>query len=69
MRKENLGENKRVMELINKQYLNLEEIGELEESEEVDFTVNCGYSGVNVNYIWYAVKMVNGEEYSVYCIE
>lgn len=57
----------RVMELIEKKILTVEELEELEGSPEVTNIENNGHSGIGYinNLVWYTVT-VDGEEYSVY---
>ena len=57
----------RVMELIEKKILTVEELEELEESPEVTRIENNGHSGIGDinNLIWYSVT-IGEEEYDVY---
>lgn len=54
----------RLMELIEKELLTLEEMEEIEEMAEV-FTEDNGMSGQHIGYHWYTVK-ASGEEYDIY---
>lgn len=56
---------KRVIELLEKQFLNYEEFEELEEAPELDFE-DCGMSGRHYNKHWYIFKTEEGEEYDIY---
>ena len=57
---------KRLMELVDKKFLTSEEIGEIYSMKEVDqVEYNC-YSGLYINYYWFTVYTVDGEEYDVY---
>lgn len=57
---------KRLMELVNKKFLTSEEISELYSMKEVDQVEYNGYSGLYINYYWFTVYTVDGEEYDVY---
>ena len=54
---------KRFKELVNKRFLTLEELEELETM--VDYIQFNGLSGAYVGYKWYSIA-VNEEEYDVY---
>ena len=57
---------KRLMELIGKKFLTNEEIGEIYSMQEVKQVEYNGYSGLYINYYWFTVYTVDGEEYDVY---
>ena len=57
---------KRLMELVDKKFLTSEEISELYSMKEVDQVEYNGYSGLYINYYWFTVYTVDGEEYDVY---
>lgn len=52
--------------LLDKKFLNLEELKEVEMNENVKMIDNCGNSGYHNGYIWYVITLNNNEEYSVY---
>ena len=58
--------SKRLSELVEKKFLTSEEIGEIYSMSEVDKVEYNGYSGLYINYYWFAVYTVDGEEYDVY---
>ena len=58
--------NKRLTELVDKKFLTNEEIGEIYSMKEVDQVEYNGYSGLYINYYWFTVYTVDGEEYDVY---
>ena len=58
--------NKRLAELVEKKFLTNEEIGEIYSMKEVDQVEYNGYSGLYINYYWFTVYTVDGEEYDVY---
>ena len=57
---------KRLMELVDKKFLTNEEIGEIYSMQEVKQVEYNGYSGFYINYYWFTVYTVDGEEYDVY---
>ena len=57
---------KRLMELVDKKFLTSEEIDEIYSMQEVDQVEYNGYSGLYINYYWFTVYTVDGEEYDVY---
>jgi len=57
----------RLMELLEKKIITLEELQEIEEHEQVTNVENCGNSGKNIGYIWYNVATEDGEEHDIYC--
>lgn len=56
---------KRLIDLLKKEFLTFEELEEIEGAEEVEKVENCGSSGLHYGYTWFVVK-ANNEEYSVY---
>lgn len=58
---------KRIKELIDKEFLSLEELEELLESDNVIFWQNNGNSGEHNGYTWYSVTTKN-EEFDVYLV-
>mgnify|MGYP007069480943 CR=1 FL=1 len=58
--------DRRIMELLNKEFVTTEELEEIEEHCKVLEVENCGNSGKNIGYTWFNVKTTWGEEYSVY---
>ena len=58
--------NKRLAELVEKKFLTSEEISEIYSMKEVDQVEYNGYSGLYINYYWFTVYTVDGEEYDVY---
>jgi len=56
----------RLQELIDQEFLSLEELEEVEEHELVINVETLGASGNHVGYKWYNVILENGKEYSVY---
>ena len=57
---------KRLMELVDKKFLTSEEIDEIYFMQEVKQVEYNGYSGLYINYYWFTVYTVDGEEYDVY---
>ena len=57
---------KRLMELVDKKFLTSEEIDEIYSMQEVKQVEYNGYSGLYINYYWFTVCTVDGEEYDVY---
>ena len=57
---------KRLMELVGKKFLTSEEIDEIYFMQEVKQVEYNGYSGLYINYYWFTVYTVDGEEYDVY---
>ena len=58
--------NKRLSELVQKKFLTSEEIDEIYSMQEVKQVEYNGYSGLYINYYWFTVYTVDGEEYDVY---
>ena len=58
--------NKRLTELVGKKFLTSEEIDEIYSIQEVKQVEYNGYSGLYINYYWFTVYTVDGEEYDVY---
>ena len=58
--------NKRLAELVDKKFLTSEEIDEIYSMQEVKQVEYNGYSGLYINYYWFTVYTVDGEEYDVY---
>lgn len=56
----------RILELLEKQFITLKELEEIEESEFVEKTEFNGISGKDGSSKWYSVYITNGEEYQVY---
>ena len=59
---------KRLMELIIKEFLTTEELDEIHLMNEVDRVEYNGYSGLYLNRHWYTIYLKNNEEYAVYLI-
>ena len=57
---------KRLMKLVDKKFLTSEEIDEIYSMQEVKQVEYNGYSGLYINYYWFTVYAVDGEEYDVY---
>lgn len=57
---------KRLTELVEKKFLTSEEIDEIYSMGEVDKVEYNGYSGLYINYYWFTVYTVDGEEYDIY---
>ena len=60
--------NKRLKELIIKEFLTSEELDEIYLMNEVDRVEYNGYSGLYLNRYWYTIYLKNNEEYAVYLI-
>ena len=60
--------NKRLEELITKEFLTSEELDEIYLMEEVDKVEYNGYSGSYLDYYWHTIYLKNDEEYDVYSI-
>ena len=58
--------SKRLSELVEKKFLTSEEIDEIYSMQEVKQVEYNGYSGLYVNYYWFTVYTVDGEEHDVY---
>ena len=58
--------SKRLSELVDKKFLTSEEIDEIYSMQEVKQVEYNGYSGLYINYYWFTVYTVDGEEYDVY---
>lgn len=58
--------DKELLEMLEKEFVTLEELEEIEEHEDVTQTENCGNSGRYIGWKWYNVVLKNEEEYSVY---
>ena len=58
--------SKRLSELVEKKFLTSEEIDEIYSMQEVKQVEYNGYSGLYINYYWFTVYTVDGEEYDVY---
>ena len=58
--------NKRLSELIEKKFLTSQELDEIYSMQEVKQIEYNGYSGLYINYYWFTVYTVDGEEYDVY---
>ena len=58
--------SKRLSELVGKKFLTNEEIDEIYSMQEVKQVEYNGYSGLYINYYWFTVYTVDGEEYDVY---
>ena len=58
--------NKRLSELIEKKFLTSQELDEIYSMKEVKQVEYNGYSGLYINYYWFTVYTVDGEEYDVY---
>lgn len=56
---------KRIMELLEKQFLSFEEFEELEEVPDLSCE-DCGMSGQHINKHWYVFRDAEGEEYDIY---
>jgi len=63
---EKMKTDKELLGMLEKEFVTLEELEEIEEHEDVVKTENCGNSGRYVSFQWYNVVLKNGEEYSVY---
>lgn len=55
----------RLNELLNKEFVTLEELEEIECHEKVMEVENCGNSGSHIGYTWFNV-ITGNEEYNVY---
>ena len=53
-------------ELLEKEFVTVEELEAIEEHEEVTRVENNGSSGLHVGYNWLTVALENGEEYDIY---
>ena len=60
--------NKRLSELVEKNFSTSEEIGEIYSMKEVDQVEYNGYSGIYLNYYWHTIYLEDNEEYDVYLI-
>ena len=58
--------NKRLSELIEKKFLTSQELDEIYSMKEVKQVEYNGYSGLYINYYWFTVYTLDGEEYDVY---
>ena len=58
--------SKRLSELVEKKFLTNEEIDKIYSMQEVKQVEYNGYSGLYINYYWFTVYTVDGEEYDVY---
>ena len=58
--------SKRLSELVEKKFLTSEEIDKIYSMQEVKQVEYNGYSGLYINYYWFTVYTVDGEEYDVY---
>ena len=58
--------DKELLEMLEKEFVTLEELEEIEEHEDVAQTESCGQSGRYIGWKWYNVVLKNEEEYSVY---
>lgn len=56
----------RILELIEKEFITLDELEEIEESEFVEKTEFNGISGKDGSSRWYSIYLTNSEEYQVY---
>lgn len=56
----------RLMELVEKEKITIEEAEEIQEMPEVIELENNGNSGRYYGYCWYTVKTEDGTEYDVY---
>lgn len=57
---------KRIIELLEKQFLDDGEFNELAESDNIIKHENLGISGRHVGYIWFKFYAIDGEEYDIY---
>ena len=57
--------DERLQYLLDKQFLTIEEMEEIEEHTQVINTENCGNSGNHIGYIWHTVATIDGE-YNIY---
>lgn len=57
---------KKLMKLLDKMFLTLEELKIVEENQEVEFIEYFGMSKGKDGYHWYNVTLKNKEEYSIY---
>lgn len=55
-----------IKNLLNKQFLTLEELEDIEQSDFVEKTEFNGISGRDGNSKWYSIYCIDGEEYQVY---
>lgn len=55
-----------LQELLEKKFLSVAELEQIEESEEVISVECCGVSGQYPNKLLYTVSLVNGEEIDIY---
>ena len=53
-------------QLLEKEFVTVEELETIEENNEVIKVENNGNSGLHVGYNWFTVALVNGEEYDIY---
>jgi hypothetical protein len=59
-------EKTNLMRLLEKKFINLNELEEIEEDKNVITVDDCGMSGNYIGKHWYAVVLNNEEEYNVY---
>ncbi|BAO04953.1 uncharacterized protein CBO05P1_234 [Clostridium botulinum B str. Osaka05] len=57
---------KNLKTLLGKEFVNSEELEEIEENELVERTEFNGISGKDGSSKWYSIYLNNGEEYQVY---
>lgn len=55
-----------LMELLEKKFLSLEELEQVEESPEVQSVEDCGMSGQYNGKHWYNVLLQDNSEYDIY---
>ncbi|BDR74332.1 hypothetical protein K144316041_p21710 (plasmid) [Clostridium tetani] len=58
--------DKRLMELLEKEFVTVEELEKIEEHEQVEETEFCGASGKHIGHNWYNITLINKEEYNIY---
>lgn len=52
--------------LLEKKFITLEELEEIEESIDVQEVQNCGMSGNYIGKHWYNIVLIDGQESAVY---
>lgn len=58
--------DKRLMEILGKEFVTIEELEEIEEHEQVKYFESLGNSGKHIGHNWYNVTLINKEEYNIY---
>ena len=58
--------NKKLLELLEKEVLTVEEMEQIEEHEQVERVENNGNSGRYASKMWYTAYLTNGEEFDIY---